>query len=89
MQKSRVPSADTRRTSSRISLISPPYAPAFINTAPPIEPGIPEANSNPVRLSSSAALATADINAPLPQTTCSPSILMLLNAFPILTITPS
>ena len=31
-----------------ISFISEPYAPAFILTAPPIVPGIPEANSKPV-----------------------------------------
>ena len=31
-----------------ISFISPPYAPAFILIAPPIVPGIPAANSNPV-----------------------------------------
>ena len=30
------------------SFISPPYAPAFINAAPPTVPGIPLANSKPV-----------------------------------------
>ena len=31
------------------SLNSPPYAPAFINTAPPTVPGIPYANSIPLK----------------------------------------
>lgn len=44
--------------------ISPPYAPAFIYNAPPTEPGIPQANSRPVKLWSSAIRDTSIIAAP-------------------------
>ena len=47
-------------STSKLSGISPPYAPAFITMAPPKVPGIPAANSSPVKLflaASAAALA--------------------------------
>ena len=47
-------------TSFRTSFISPPYAPAFITTAPPKVPGIPPANSKPVSDASLAAAAIPD-----------------------------
>ena len=34
---------------STVSLSSPPYAPAFIIRPPPTLPGMPDANSSPVR----------------------------------------
>ena len=43
-----------------MSLISPPYAPAFILTAPPMLPGIPVANSKPASPLSASLLPSLD-----------------------------
>ena len=52
-------------TQSKTSFISPPYAPAFITTAPPNVPGIPEANASPASPASAAVAAAAVNKAPL------------------------
>jgi hypothetical protein len=62
----------------KTSLVSPPYAPAFINTAPPVVPGIPHENSSPVIEWSAAKKETSIILEPLCAITVFPSILMVL-----------
>ena len=52
--------------SKTISFISPPCAPAFILIAPPIEPGIPAANSNPSISSINNFCATKPFFTPAP-----------------------
>ena len=72
-----LPSARSRqRTETITSFSSPPYAPAFISTPPPTEPGMPEANSSPVRECSCAKAARRESGRPA-ETQRSPSGRML------------
>ena len=57
---------------------SPPYAPAFIFTAPPRVPGIPHANSKPDNPFSYAVLARTGTATPDPTSNFSPSICIFL-----------
>ena len=69
---------------------SPPYAPAFINTPPPMLPGMPEANSSPESDSRAAARAVSPSIAPAPAFTvqASASTSMLFIPSPIIITTP-
>eukprot|EP00982_Pelagococcus_subviridis_P015373 31395-Pelagococcus_subviridis.AAC.2 len=51
----RPPSGDTHSTSTNAVAVSPPSAPAFMNTAPPTVPGMPTANSRPLQPSFESA----------------------------------
>ena len=64
-----LPSFVITRTPSSTSRISPPYAPAFMATAPPSVPGIPLANSNPARPFSPIAFASLESSMPPPACT--------------------
>ena len=57
-----------RALRSSTSLVSPPCAPAFIRSAPPIEPGMPRRNASPSMPASAAALATRASSAAAPAT---------------------
>ena len=67
--------------------VSPPYAPAFINTAPPMLPGMPCANSMPVKDASSAAFATFELSAPAPATISLP-LTYTLSSFDVFMTAP-
>ena len=84
-----VPSGVTASTLTRISFISPPYAPAFIKHAPPRVPGIPHANSNPASPAFSALLPIAERRAPAPALIVSPSTDISDILRPIMIIRPS
>ena len=62
-------------------MISPSYAPAFINIAPPTVPGIPAANSRPVREFFVAADASAESLRPAPAYIFKPSILIVFKFY--------
>ena len=51
-------------TSSSHSLVQPPWAPAFITTAPPTVPGMPTAHSRPPRPARAARRARVGIGSP-------------------------
>ena len=57
-----------------------PYAPAFIYTAPPKFPGIPDANSKPVSSFSNETLAIFDKRTPAPAFNISFSFSILLKS---------
>ncbi len=59
---------------TRISLISPPKAPAFILSAPPIEPGMPRRKEKPESEACAAALASLTSATAAPTVTQSSSI---------------
>ena len=75
-------------TDSTTSFISPPYAPAFINTPPPTDPGIPEANSSPLNEALYASFATLERSAPASAVIVSSAILIEEKCFPSSIITP-
>ena len=60
-----------------------------MKTAPPIEPGIPDANSIPVSPAFAALLATVESKAPASTTTVSPLIVMSFDCLPREITTPS
>ena len=68
-----VPSRAMAEASTRTSLVSPPLAPAFIRSAPPMVPGMPNRNSSPPRSAAAAASATRLSSAAVPACTRSPS----------------
>ena len=48
----------TTRTLVNVAAMSEPWPPAFMRTAPPIEPGTPTAHSNPVKAAAAVRRAT-------------------------------
>ena len=60
------------RTPTRLAAMSEPCPPAFMRTAPPIDPGTPTAHSNPVRPALAVRRATTGSRAAAPARTGGP-----------------
>ena len=69
--------------------MSAPCPPAFMRTAPPIEPGTPTAHSNPVNPQDTVRRATTGSDAAAPAVTSEPSWVISANASPRVKATPS
>ena len=69
-----LPDKSMTRTVSTALKVSPPIAPAFIRSAPPMLPGMPSKNSTPLKPARFASTATFFCFAPAPAQMCVPSI---------------
>ena len=70
------PSTSTTSAWASDVAMSEPCPPAFIRTAPPIDPGTPTAHSNPVSPTAAVRRATTGSAAPPPAVTIEPSMSM-------------
>ena len=84
-----VPSRSTPRAETSTSVVSPPWAPAFIRSAPPIAPGMPRKKASPSSAASAAARATLTSGTAAPaRTRCPASSVTAAKPRPSLTTTP-
>ena len=85
----RVPAGSSAMTRSTTAAVSPPKAPAFMRTAPPMVPGMPMKNSSPASPARCAVIAIIRSVAPAPTTRRSPSTSTSASGPASFTTTPS